>query len=156
VSSADGGTGAVIAEVYDATSPARISATSPRLINVSVLKPIGNSLTIGFVINGAGSKNLLIRASGPALTAFGFNSVDVIADPQLDVYSGQTVIASNDDWGGDSALSAAFGAAGAFAFANNSLDAAVKVTLQPGPYTVVVSPRDGPTGTGLVEVYELP
>jgi hypothetical protein len=156
VSAADGGTGAVIAEVYDATPTGNFSASSPRLVNVSVLKPIGASLTVGFVIGGTGSKNLLIRASGPALTAFGFTSASVIADPKLTLYSGQTIIATNDTWGGGSVLSAAFSAAGAFQFAANSLDAAVTATLSPGAYTVVVTPSTGATGIGLVEVYELP
>jgi hypothetical protein len=156
VSAADGGTGAVIAEVYDATPTGNFSATGPRLVNVSVLKPIGASLTVGFVIGGTGSKNLLIRASGPALTAFGFPAGSVIADPKLTVYSGQTTIATNDTWGGGATLSAAFTAAGAFQFSPTSLDAAVTATLSPGAYTVVVTPSTGATGTGLVEVYELP
>ena len=55
------------------------------------------------------------------------------------------------------ALSAAFTAAGTFGLASTSLDAAMVATLSPGNHTVVVTPVPGTaTGTGLVEVYELP
>ena len=54
------------------------------------------------------------------------------------------------------ALTNAFAAVGTFTFTANSLDAALVATLQPGNYTVVVSPSTGATGLGLVEVYEVP
>jgi hypothetical protein len=159
VSSSDGGTGAVIAEVYDATPSGNFTASSPRLINVSVLKPIGNSLTVGFVIGGTGTKTVLLRALGPTLASlFGFPPSAVIADPKLELFNGASVsIGTNDNWGGTAALSAAFTAAGTFGLAPTSLDAATTATLSPGNYTVVVTPVAGTaTGTGLVEVYELP
>jgi hypothetical protein len=158
VSAADGGTGAVIAEVYDATSTGNFSANAPRLVNVSVLKPIGTSLTVGFVIGGSGSKTILIRALGPTLaTLFGFPAASIIADPKLELFNGASVsIGNNDNWGGTGPLTAAFTAAGTFGLAATSADAALTATLAPGNYTVVVSPSTGATGTGLVEVYELP
>jgi hypothetical protein len=157
ISAANAGTGAVIGEVYDATPAASITASSPRLINVSVLKPIGASLTVGFSISGTGSKTVLIRALGPTLaTLFGFPASSIIVDPKLTLYSGQTIIGSNDDWGGTAALTAAFTAAGTFTFDARSRDAALIATLLPGSYTVVVAPFSGATGNGLVEVYELP
>ena len=158
VSAADNGAGAVIAEVYDATPAGNFSASTPRLINVSVLKPIGSGLTVGFVIGGAGSRTVLIRALGPTLaTLFGLPAASVIADPKLELFDGASKsIGTNDNWGGTTALSAAFTAAGTFGFAANSLDAALTATLQSGNYTVVVGPSTGVTGTGLVEVYELP
>src|SRR5205814_7557763 len=130
----------------------------PRLINVSVLKPIGNSLTVGFVIGGTGAKRILIRALGPTLsTLFGFAPSSVIADPKLELFnSASQSIGSNDNWSGTAELTAAFTAAGTFSFAANSLDAAMVTTLNPGVYTVQVTPANGATGTGLVEVYEVP
>ncbi len=158
ISSADGGTGAVIAEVYDATPSANFNAGSPRLINVSVLKPIGSSLTVGFVIGGTGTKTVLIRALGPTLaTLFGFSTSSIIVDPKLELFNGASAsIATNDNWSGTTALSAAFSAAGTFALDPASKDAALVATVSPGNYTVVVTPASGATGTGLVEVYELP
>jgi hypothetical protein len=158
ISSADGGTGAVIAEVYDATPTGNFNASSPRLINVSVLKPIGTSLTVGFVIGGSGTKTVLIRALGPTLaTLFGFPASSIIVDPKLELFNGASQsIGTNDNWGGTAALSSAIGAAGTFALDPASKDAALVATLSPGNYTVVVGPAAGATGTGLVEVYELP
>ena len=117
VSAADNGTGAVIAEVYDATPSGNFNGSSPRLINVSVLKPIGTSLTVGFVIGGTGTKTVLIRALGPTLaTLFGFPTSAVITDPKLELFNGASVsIGNNDNWGGTASLSAAFTAAGTFA-----------------------------------------
>ncbi len=158
VSAADNGAGAVIAEVYDATPTANFSANTPRLVNVSVLKPIGSSLTVGFVIGGTGSKRILIRALGPTLsTLFGFPAASVIADPKLELFNGASQsIGTNDNWGGTTELTTAFTASGTFSFAANSLDAALVTTLAPGLYTVQVTPAAGATGTGLVEVYEVP
>ena len=45
---------------------------------------------------------------------------------------------------------------GAFALPSGSKDAALVVTLAPGPYTVVVTDRNGATGVPLVEVYLVP
>ncbi|MSU22956.1 MAG: hypothetical protein EXS32_03945 [Opitutus sp.] len=147
--------GTVIAELYDATPAATVGATTPRLINVSVLKNLGAGLTVGFVIGGGSAKNVLIRAIGPTLGTL-FNVGGVENNPQLTLFNASSVkIGENDDWGGTSALTAAFTAVGAFALPAKSSDAALLATLVPGSYTVQVS--GGKTaGTALVEVYEVP
>ena len=155
VSASGAGTGTVIAELYDSTPIAGATATTPRLVNVSVLKHLGTGLTAGFVIDGTGAKTVLIRAIGPTIGAT-FNVPGVVADPQLTLFSGQTSIGSNDNWGGTAALTAAFGQVGAFVLPAASRDAALLATLQPGNYTVQVSGVAGTTGVGLVEVYEVP
>jgi Immunoglobulin I-set domain/Immunoglobulin domain len=157
VRDAGGASGTVIAELYDATPAASFTATTPRLINVSVLKQIdaGSLLTVGFVIGGSTAKTLLVRVVGPTLTAFGVGGA--MPDPKLDLFSGSTVIASNDNWGGDPQLTAAGNAVGAFAFASaTSKDAMLLVTLAPGGYTVQASGVAGSSGSALVEVYEVP
>ena len=155
ISAAGAGTGAVIAEVYDATPSASYAAATPRLVNLSVLKPIGAGVTVGFVIGGTGSKTVLIRAVGPGLVALGVGGT--IVDPRLELFDGTAKsIGANDNWGGTPALIAAFTAAGAFGLAASSKDAALLTTLQPGNYTVQVAGVGGTTGVGLVEVYELP
>jgi hypothetical protein len=150
------GTGTVIAELYDSTSFANMTTTSPRLVNVSVLKHLGTGLTAGFVIDGTGPKRVLVRAVGPTIGAAPFNVPGAVADPQLTLYSGQTSIASNDNWGGTAELTAAFSQVGAFALPADSRDAALLATLQPGNYTVQVSGTAGTTGVAIVEVYEVP
>jgi hypothetical protein len=117
------------------------------------LKNIGSGVTAGFVIGGATPRKVLVRAIGPTLASFGVGGV--VADPRLALFTGQTQIAANDNWGGDAALSAAFVQVGAFALAADSKDAAILVTLDPGSYTAQVSGVGG-TGVALVEVYEVP
>ncbi len=157
VSGAAGSSGNVIAELYDATPSAGFTPATPRLINVSVLKQIdaGALLTVGFVIGGSTAKTVLVRVIGPALTGFGV--VGAMADPKLDLFSGSTVIASNDNWAGDPQIAAAAGAVGAFALTNAaSKDAIMFITLAPGGYTVQASGVSSTAGAALVEVYEVP
>jgi hypothetical protein len=54
-------------------------------------------------------------------------------------------------------LTALFDRAGAFRFSeDSSRDAAVVLTLQPGPYTMQVKSADGKAGAALLEVYDVP
>jgi hypothetical protein len=155
VSAAGNATGAVLAEFYDSTPVASMTAVSPRLINLSVRTNLTSALTVGFVIDGTGTKRVLIRAVGPTLANFGVTGV--LADPQLTLFSGQTVIAANDNWGGTADLTAAIAqVAPGFTLPANSRDAAILATLSPGAYTAQASGVGGATGTAIVEVYEVP
>lgn len=117
---------------------------------------VGDDVMIaGFIINGLDAKRVLVQAGGPALTAL--NVANALADPQLRVHaSNGAVIAQNDNWNNDPAVTLGAQQTGASRFALNSLDAATVLTLEPGGYTVVVSGVNGATGNALVEVYELP
>lgn len=160
VSGVGGASGSVIAELYDATAPTSVTESTPRLVNVSVLKQISDDgiLTAGFVIgggNGAG-KTVLLRAIGPTLGVAPFNVSGAMPDPKLVLFSGQTVLASNDNWAGDAQLTSVGNSVGAFAVNNAiSRDAMLLVTLAPGSYTAQVSGIGG-GGMALVEVYEVP
>lgn len=161
VGSAAGGapSGTVISEIYDATPSATFTAAVPRLINVSVLKDIGASLTAGFVIAGpaGATKKVLIRAVGPGLAVVGVTS-GFVADPKLTLFgTNQAIVGTNDNWGGTAELKAAFNTVGAFVVPDASKDAAVIATLSPGVnYSAVVTGVGGATGLVLVEVYEMP
>jgi cyclophilin family peptidyl-prolyl cis-trans isomerase len=153
------GFGTVIAELYDSTPAGTFTSTTPRLINVSVLKQIsaGSSLTTGFVITGASAKTVLIRAIGPGLAPLGV--AGTMADPQLTLFnSASAVIATNDDWGGDPQIRTVGTRVGAFDIANaSSKDAILLVTLAAGSYTARANPASGTAGgTAIVEVYEVP
>jgi len=106
----------------------------------------------GFVIDGAASKTVVVRARGPSLTAYGITGA--LANPTLTLVrsSDQGVVASNDDWG--SAANAAQIASSGLA-PGHPLESAILVTLGPGAYTAVVSGSGGATGVGIVEVYEV-
>lgn len=136
--------------------PAR--SARAQLINTSVRVPVGtgaNILITGFVI-GATPKTFLFRAVGPTLGGFGVTGT--LADPTLSLYSGQTVIQSNDDWSSGAsagAIAQAAAAVGAFALPTGSKDSALMVTLQSGNYTVQISGVGGTTGVALFEAYEI-
>jgi len=153
----NGGTGVALAEIYDATPAGTYTQSSPRLINVSGRSQVStsNTLTGGFTIGGSTNLTVLIRASGPALTAFGLSGLPA---PSLQLYqSGATTpMATNNAWGGTAALSAAFTTVLAFPWSNpNSQDCALLLTLPPGGYSAQISSADGNSGVALLEVYEV-
>ena len=158
ISGASGDAGVALAEVYDTTPAASYTLASPRLINISTRAQVGtggNILIAGFVIGGTTSKTMLVRASGPALSAF--NVTGTLPDPQLQLFSGSTTIAANDGWGGNAQIAAEAAAVGAFAWSSpTSADSAILITLPPGAYTAQVSGASGDTGVSLMEVYEVP
>lgn len=103
----------------------------------------------GFIIRG-GPKLVLIRALGPSLTAFGVSPV--LADPQVQLFQGNTLLVQNDNW--QSASNAAEVTATSIP-PNDPKEAAILIRLEPGNYTTVVSGADNGTGISLVEVYEI-
>ena len=158
-----GGTGVVLAEVYEVTV-ANEAPGSRRLVNTSTLGVIAPDfpLIAGFVIGGTAPQRVLIRGSGPTLAGAPFNLAGTLANPQLIIYRGSTVVRTNDDWFRDpeaALIREAASQARAFAFGSQSLDAAILTFLEPGAYTAVLS---GPpnanaaaaTGIALVEIYE--
>lgn len=135
------------------------SAAEPsRIVNLSARGQVGAGQDVligGFAIAGSSPKQVLLRAAGPALGAFGVSAP--LANTKITVYGGGLEIASNQ--GGAAAnpaeVTAAVSRLGTFPFAANSLNSALLLTLEPGAYTAVVSSTDGTRGTALLEVYEL-
>lgn len=136
-----------------------VEASDARLINISTrgfVREGGAILIPGLAISGGGSKRLLIRAVGPSLEKFGVT--DLLADPKLTIFAGQTPILSNDNWGDnpEAATTADVAAnVGAFTLSADSKDAALVVTLPSGLYTIHVQGVDGQMGVALAEVYEV-
>lgn len=133
------------------------AADAGHLVNLSVLAPCGPGnqvLTLGFVSGaGSGTEPILVRGVGPSLAAFGVPNI--APDPYLTLFSGQSAIGSNDNWGvNQGAVAAADSATGAFALANpGSLDAALVASVAPGAYTVQIG-VNGAAGNVLGEVYD--
>jgi hypothetical protein len=135
------------------TSTTGAAANPPRLANISTRLQVltGDDVMIGgFIIGGSAPKTVVVRARGPSLAQFGVTGL--LANPQLQLFSGPTVIASNDNWL-SAANSAAIQAAG-FAPGDTS-EAAIMMTLNPGAYTAIVSGVAQGTGVGIVEVFEV-
>lgn len=150
-------TGQVLIEAYDADD---LSAAG-RLTNLSTRTEVGGAagiLTAGFVIAGTGDLTLLIRGVGPTLAGFGV--AGAVADPTLVVISSTSGerVGNNDDWGSDNASDkrTTATAVGGFPLDEGSRDAALLITLPPGPYTVEMnSGSGGAQGNGLIEIYEV-
>jgi hypothetical protein len=124
---------------------------TPPLLNVSTRASLiaGQAAIAGFVVEGSGPKQVLIRAIGPSLAQFGVSNM--AANPALTVFKGSTQIGANSGWGGSASLAAAFTAVGAFSLPSNSRDSAIVLTLDPGNYTAQA--RDPIGGEVLLEVY---
>ena len=108
--------------------------------------PIG-----GFIVSGTDAKKMIIRAIGPSLSQYGVPGV--LANPTLELHSGNSLITSNDDW--KSLQQADIEATGLQP--TNDLESAILVTLPANGalYTAIVKGKNGSTGIGLVEAYDL-
>ncbi len=132
-----------------------------RMLNVSSRAQTGTGAAAhfaGFVVNGPKPKTLLIRGVGAALASY--NVAGALADPTLALFNvtGAQIVA-NDNWSDNSnaaEIRTAVTACGAFPLAENSKDAAILVTLDPGVYSAQVSGVGGTSGISLVEIYEVP
>lgn len=140
--------------VYRVTLPSR-------MINVSSRGQVGGASgpqILGFVVNGAKPRTMLIRGVGPALATFGV--VGALTDPTLALFNSAGVqLYANDNWADASNLAelrAATTGSGAFALAEGGRDSALLVTLDPGAYTAQVTGVAGASGVGLLEIYEVP
>jgi hypothetical protein len=156
LSGVDSGTGVGLIEVYEVNT-----ADASQLVNISTRAAVGtgaNILIAGFVIQGTQPMNVLVRAVGPGLAAFGVTGV--LANPVLSVLdSNSNVKGTNTGWqtsADPSAITTAGSSVGAFALETTNADSAVVLTLPPGSYTAEVSGVDGTSGVALVEVYQLP
>jgi N-acetylmuramoyl-L-alanine amidase len=130
------------------TLPSAPPRTGAWLANLSLRTTLAANqpVTVGFVVSG-GARDLLVRAAGPTLAAFGLTSA--MPDPRLEVYRGATRTAANNDW--PLALGSVMAAQGAFPFTTASRDAALFQSFD-GAATAQASGPAG--GTVLVEAYD--
>jgi sugar lactone lactonase YvrE len=144
-------TGVGLIEIYDLG----VLGFGPELANISTRGFVGTGSDVmiaGFIAPSAtgGSGNVLLRALGPSLGSAGVS--DPLADPILELHdSNGVLIASNDNWKSDQ--QSEIEATGIPP--TNDLEAAIFATLTPGSYTAIESGKNGGTGVGLVEVYNL-
>jgi outer membrane protein assembly factor BamB len=131
-----------------------------RLSNLSVRSLAGQgaeTLIVGFVAGGNGSKRVLVRGVGPTLGQAPFNVAGVVADPVLRLYDDGVLRTENDDWStgaGASGISATAAQVGAFPLPNPSKDAALVADLEAKGYTAHVTGNAGGVGVALVEAYD--
>lgn len=120
-------------------------------ISTRVLVGSGDNVAIaGFIVTGGDPKRVIIRAIGPSLRGAGISNA--LQDPTLELRgSSGSLIASNDNWKEtqqaeiqDSGLAPA-----------DDRESAIVRTLLPGAYTAIVRGKNGASGIGLVEGYDL-
>ena len=124
-----------------------------KAINISARGMVGTGedvLIAGFIIGGSQPKKVIVRALGPTLSTLGVSGA--LMDPTITVMdSSNVMVASNDDWRNTQAAQIAVSGLAP----HNDFESAIIATLPPGSYSAVVRGKNGGTGVGLVEVYEL-
>lgn len=147
----DGATGLALVEVYDLDD-----AADSQLGNISTRSSIqsGENVAIGgFVLGGAeNGAEIVIRALGPSLSEQGITNA--LPDSTLELRDENgALLVFNDNWQDNPAQAAKIRDAG---FAPpDDLEAVTLTTLPPGLYTAIVGGKNGATGIGLVEIYNL-
>ncbi len=135
-----------------ATTVTTVVQSVQTLLNISTrLKVLaGDKVLIGgFIITGSEPKKVVLRALGPSLGGAGVSGA--LADPVLALHKPDGSIVTNDNW--KATQENAIIASGVPP--TNDLESAIVATLAPGSYTAVVSGKNGGTGIGLIEVYDL-
>jgi hypothetical protein len=152
-----GGTGIGVVEVYDLDA-----AANSRLANISTrgfVDTDDNAMIAGLIAGdgepGAGAQ-VLVRALGPSLSGSGIQAP--LQDPTLELHDANGgTIATNDNWKiNDQTQQSQESAVRATKLPpSNDSESAIVATVSPGPYTAIVRGKNGGTGLGLVEVYNL-
>ncbi|MBA2271433.1 MAG: hypothetical protein H0W20_12695 [Chthoniobacterales bacterium] len=146
-----GAIGVSLVEVYDldAAAPAILANLSTR----GRVQTGDNVMIGGFIISGSTNvTQVAVRALGPSLRDAGLT--DVLNDPTLDLRdaNGARVI-FNDNWQDDA--DAAEQLVAKDLAPRSAAEAAIFTVLPPGSYTAIVAGRDGGTGIGLIELYQI-
>ncbi len=145
-------TGVGLVEVYDVdqTSASRLGNISGR----ASVQTGTNVLIAGFIVgNNIGAARVVVRGLGPSLAQSGV--INPLLDPTLELHNNNGVLLiGNDNWQDNASQAARISAAGLAP--QNPLESAVFASLVPGTYTAIVAGKNGGTGVGLVEVYNLP
>lgn len=144
-------TGLALLEIYDLDQ-----AVDAQLANISTRGLVGaqnNVMIGGFILGGNnGITRVAVRGLGPSLAQFGLSPL--LADPTLELHdaNGATLIA-NDNWADDPAAAALLSASGLAPASSN--ESAIFTSLAPGQFTAILAGKNGGTGLGIVEVYNL-
>ncbi len=144
-------TGVGLLEIYDLDQ-----AVDAQLANISTRGFVGgedNVMIGGFILGtNPGDTRVAVRGLGPSLIQFGIGNP--LADPTLELHdSNGTTIIANDNWSDDSTSAVLLGTNGLAP--SDANEAAIFTSLPPGSFTAILAGKDGGTGLGIIEVYNL-
>jgi hypothetical protein len=153
-------TGVGLVEVYDLDEPGTVPSSFLRNISSRSLVLTGDDVMIGgFIVQGSGTKRVIVRAIGPELTRYGVQNV--LTDPTLELHNAAgALIASNDNWqttviGGIITRDQVMDIQSSGHAPTQSSESAIIADLPPGRYTAIVQGKNIIVGVALVEVYDL-
>ena len=135
------------------------AATLANLSARSFVQTGDNVMIGGFIVQGPGTKRVIIRAIGPELGQFGVP--DPLQDPTLELHDGNgALIASNDNWqttiiGGIITQDQVQDIMNSGRAPGDPRESAIIGDLPAGNYTAIVRGVNGTIGVALVEVYDL-
>ena len=157
VRSVSNASGIALVETYD-LSPGTTSVLSN--ISTRGFVETGDDVMIGgFIVEGTGTKRVIVRAIGPGLTQYGVTNT--LADPTLELHDATgALIGSNDNWqttiiGGIVTSNQVSDIQNSGFAPTDPNESAIIATLAPGNYTAIVSGVNNATGVALVEVDDL-
>ena len=94
-----------------------------------------------------------MRGIGPSLGQFGLSPI--LTDPTLELHDcNGALLTSNDDWQNDSASAAQLTAHGLAP--SDPKESGIFASLPAGSFTAILAGKNGGTGLGLVEIYNVP
>jgi hypothetical protein len=132
------------------------SANDSELANMSTRGFVltdDNVMIGGFILGrSSNTTEIVVRGIGPSLAGFGLDPL--LADPALELYDGNgTLLIANDDWQDNPAQASQLISVGLAP--QNAKESAVLMSLPPGAFTALLGGRNGGTGIGLVELYNV-
>jgi spore coat protein A, manganese oxidase len=148
----NGGAGVGLVEIYDIDSP----GGSAELANISArgfVQTQENVMIGGLILGGsANSTKVVVRGLGPSLADAGLSAT--LADPTLDLRDANGArLVYDDNWQDDATTATqltSFGLA-----PKKAQEAAILINLPPGAFTAILAGKDGGTGVGLIEIYNV-
>ena len=143
-------TGVGLVEIYDTNQ-----AANSQLANISTrgLVLTGSNVMIGgFILGGSGNTHVVVRGIGPSLAQAGIP--DFLVDPTLELHDGNgALLVSNDNWQDDATSASQLTALGLAP--QNAAESGIYRSLPPGAFTAILAGKNGGTGIGLVEIYNV-
>ena len=133
----------------------RVAPPAPQFFNISTRARVLTNeqvLIAGFIIDGTEPKKVMIRGIGPSLNGAGVT----LPDPTLELHQGSATLVTNDNWKTKSDGTSQQAEIQATTIPpTNDLESAIVMTLNPGTYSAILAGKNGGTGVGVVEVYDL-